>query len=131
MVVVLLYRVGFPQYQMVPFVLASAWLVRHGGDPGRSTAPVVAMTLHFGWIAAVDTVYMLDETDLLLGYWFPLRDIGGLPTFLLGSALLGCIVHAATPRTLRPPHRPHATDPSEVPVESGPDPVRERPEARP
>jgi hypothetical protein len=96
---VLLYRVGYPQYQMVPFVMAAAWLLRHWDRLRNRALPAVAMALYFGWIGACDVVYMLSEAwGVDLG-WSALEDASGLPIFLLGSSLVAGIIRATTPET--------------------------------
>src|SRR5262249_675356 len=95
---VLLYRVGFPQYQMVPFVLGSAWAVRHWDRLRNRTALAVAMAAYFGWLAAFDPYYILVDSWRMELNWSRLRDAVGLPTFLLGCAFLAAVVRASTPR---------------------------------
>jgi hypothetical protein len=95
--VVLLYRVGFPQYQMVPFVLASAWALGQWERLRRRTALAVAMACYFGWLAAFDVYYMLHEDWHMQRGWYYIQDLVGLPTFLLGCAYLAAAVRAATP----------------------------------
>lgn len=97
LVLVLLYRVGYPQYQMVPFVLASAWVLRDWDRLRSRTALVVAMALYFGWIAAYDVGYFLHEVHYLTIEWMKVEDAAGLPTFLLGAPFLACVFRAATP----------------------------------
>jgi Glycosyltransferase family 87 len=97
-ITVLLYRVGYPQYQMVPFVLTAAWAVRHRDRLRNRTALAVAMAAYFGWLAAFDVYYVLVEQyrmDLAWGY---VREVAGLPTFFLGCAFLAAAVRAATPQ---------------------------------
>jgi hypothetical protein len=94
---VLLYRVGYPQYQMVPFVLGSAWAVRRWDGLKDRSALAVAMAAYFGWLAAFDPYYILADTYEMGLYWHRVRDAVGLPTFLLGCAFLAAVVHASTP----------------------------------
>lgn len=103
----LLYPVGYPQYQMVPFVLASAWLLRGGDHPAKRRALAIAMTVYFGWIAAYDVAYVLHDTGRLGVDWDGVQDAVGLPTFLLGSLLLGCVIRAAGPGTPGSGHLSH------------------------
>ena len=57
------------------------------------------MALYFGWIATCDVVYMLGDAWNADVDWDNWQDMAGLPTFLLGSAFLGCVVLAATRRS--------------------------------
>ncbi len=95
--VVLLYRVGYPQYQMVPFALASAWALGHWERLRNRTALIVAMAGYFGWLAAFDVYYMLLEAWHIEWNWYRVEALAGLPTFLLGCAFLAAAVRAATP----------------------------------
>jgi hypothetical protein len=96
LVLLLFYRVGYPQYQMVLFVLAAAWLLRHWDRLRNRMALVVTLALYFGWIAAFDVVYMLDDAWSVHFDLESVQDAVGLPTFLLGSAFLGCAARAAS-----------------------------------
>jgi hypothetical protein len=97
---VLLYRVGFPQYQMVPLVLVSAWILGHWERLRGRIALVVAMTGYFGWLAGFDVYYMLFEAwNIGRDHWYTVKELAGLPTFLLGCAFLAAAVRAATPAT--------------------------------
>jgi hypothetical protein len=98
LVTVLLYRVGYPQYQVVPFVLASAWAVRHWDRLRNRTALAVAMAAYFGWLAAFDVYYVPAEEWHMGLAWHHVREVVGLPTFLLGCAFLAAAVRAATPQ---------------------------------
>jgi hypothetical protein len=81
---------------MVPFVLASAWAVRHWNRLRNRTALAVAMAAYFGWLAAFDVYYVLvEEWRMGLAWWY-VREVAGIPTFLLGCALLVAVVRAAT-----------------------------------
>jgi hypothetical protein len=97
-ITVLLYRVGYPQYQMVPFVLTAAWAARHWGRLRNRTALAVAMAACFGWLAVFDVYYVLVEEWRMDLAWGRMRDVVGLPTFLLGCAFLAAAVRAATPQ---------------------------------
>lgn len=86
-----LYKVGFPQYYMVLFVLGSYWLV---ADHARlsNRAPLIAtFCLYFAWIAYFDLrIYENRINDLV--EWV------GAPTFLLARLLITSIVGAGTRR---------------------------------
>lgn len=89
----LLYQNGFPQYQMVLFVVASSWAVQTWDQLRRRKALAVAMGLYFGWLALFDVAYC--AIDLDLATW---EDAVGLPTFILGFALLTCVVRSSPSR---------------------------------
>jgi hypothetical protein len=95
--VVLLYRVGYPQYQMVPLVLASAWALAHWERLRNRTPLVVAMACYFGWLAAFDVYYMLQEAWRAQPNGYFAEDLVGLPTFLLGCAFLAAAILATRP----------------------------------
>jgi hypothetical protein len=84
----LFYRVGFPQYQIVPLMLASYWIAAER-RPGRDPFLAVALGLYFGWLALFDVFYALVGGVIHPGDRFAwAEDVVGLPTFLLGLALL-------------------------------------------
>ena len=89
----LLYQNGFPQYQMVLFVVASYWVVQTWDRLRRRKALAVAMGLYFAWLALFDLAYYVIESDVVA--W---EDAVGLPTFLLGFAFLTCLVRSSPSR---------------------------------
>jgi hypothetical protein len=95
LVLLIFYRVGYPQYQMVLFVLAAAWLLRNWDQLQGRTALVVAMGLYGTWITGCDVAYMLEEAWDVPVNWDSISYAAGFPTFVLGSVLLGCVVRAA------------------------------------
>jgi hypothetical protein len=109
LVLLLFYRVGFPQYQMVPFVLGSAWLLRHWDRLRNRAALIAAMALYFGCFTVLDVVYMLSDAWNVVVDWESLQDTGGLLTFLLGLAFLGSVVAALPPEDPDVVSRPHAS----------------------
>jgi glycosyl transferase family 87 len=93
---VLFYHTGYPQYQMVPFVLGSSWVVRHRERIRGRAVLVVAVACYFGWLAAFDVYYsFVDEGGSAL-YWYFAQDVVGLPSFLFGCAFLGSVVWSET-----------------------------------
>jgi hypothetical protein len=94
---VLLYRTGYPQYQMVPFVLGSSWAVRHWGEIRGRTARVVAIACYFGWLAAFDLYYaFVDEGFRNNVRWDVVRQVVGLPSFLVGCAFVVAVSRSST-----------------------------------
>jgi hypothetical protein len=93
---VLLYRVGFPQYHMVPFVLASSWTLRNWGQLRGRILLGVALGCYFAWLAAFDVGNFVfgDEPKNLT--WELIQEISGLPTFVLGCLFLFAMVRSAT-----------------------------------
>jgi hypothetical protein len=83
----LLYQVGFPQYQMVLFVIASYWIVRKWEVLHRRQTLLVALGCYFAWIATFDVI----EATLGVDYR-RMRDWAGLVTLTLGCVLISCIV---------------------------------------
>jgi hypothetical protein len=86
LVTLLLYRNGFPQYQMVLLMLASYWVAQAWGQRRHRTALAIALVGYFGWIAAFDVAY-----SLIGDGWTAFEDAVGLPTFALGCALGACL----------------------------------------
>ena len=86
LITLLFYQVGFPQYQMVLFVLASNWVIRDQGKLRWVTVPWVALGLYWSWLAVFDLIDASVEIDKL---W--MQEWVGLPTFLLGLLLAICI----------------------------------------
>jgi hypothetical protein len=97
-ITVLLYRVGYPQYQTVPFVLGSAWAVHRWDRLRGRILLALAMAGDFGWLAAFDVYYMLVDQWHLNSAWAQVQDLSGLPTFLLGCAFVAAVVRAAPPQ---------------------------------
>ncbi|MFO0891766.1 MAG: glycosyltransferase family 87 protein [Isosphaeraceae bacterium] len=96
-VTVLLYRVGFAQYQMVPFMLVSWWLVRHGRDIDRRTPLLISLGAYFAWLSVFDLYESRFGVDAA-----NMQDWVGLPTFILGWCVVACLVRSA-PRRGFPP----------------------------
>jgi hypothetical protein len=96
LVTLMFYRVGFPQYQMVLFVLASYWIISMRDEIRQRTPLLVALGCYFGWYALFD----LGESTRVV---IPdvIQDWVGLPTFLLAVALLVCVVRSATTELTR------------------------------
>ncbi len=90
----LFYRVGFPQYQVVPLMLASYWVVAE--RPGRDPFLAVTLALYFGWLALFDVFYALVGGVLHPGDQFAwAEEVVGLPTFVLGGLLLAAVARRA------------------------------------
>jgi hypothetical protein len=94
---VLLYQTGFPQYQMVPFVLASSWAVRHWETLIRRTAQVVAIACYFGWLAAFDLYYAFVIEEQGDYFWHFGREVVGLPSFVFGCVFVAAVIWSAKP----------------------------------
>jgi hypothetical protein len=94
----LVYQVGFPQYQMVLFALVTYWVIRPEGSPlAGDPWLTAALAGYFGWLAAFDAYYCAYGLSVYLpgrGYR-DVEDLVGLPTFILGSLLLYRVVRAA------------------------------------
>lgn len=86
-VTVLLYKVGFPQYAMVLFLMGSYWLVADH-DRLRHRLPLIAsFCAYFAWIGYFD-VLMVQERIAWMLEWV------GAPTFVLGCLLVVSILFA-------------------------------------
>ena len=99
---VVFYRVAYPQYHMLPFVLGSSWAVRHwnASIKGR-IARVVAISCYFAWLAAFDLYYVFDDEGVGGRYWGTVRHIVGLPAFVFGCAFVAGVIRSATPAPAR------------------------------
>ncbi len=92
----LFYQNGFPQYQMVTFVLGSSWVVRHWEYVKGRSVRVVLVACYFGWLAAFDLYYaFIDETRGEL-HWHHVEEWVGLPAFLVGCGFLAGLVWSAS-----------------------------------
>jgi hypothetical protein len=87
----LFYKVGFPQYQMVLFVLASYWVVARSKQSRNKVPLYVSLGCYFGWLGIFDVIECTIGVD-----FHSMQEWAGLPTFLLGCGLIVCIVRAST-----------------------------------
>jgi hypothetical protein len=99
----LVYQVGFPQYQMGLFALVTYWLVRPESPLARNPLLLAGVATYFSWIAIFDAYYCAVGLILRIpGLGLrDIEDIVGLPTFLLGCFLLVGVVRTAARRTSR------------------------------
>ena len=104
LVMLTFYPVGFPQYQMVLFLLASYWLTREGQSIRNRGLLYTALGCHFGWLATFDVIGSIVDIDSL-----QMQEWIGLPTFLLECLLAAAIVYSACDAGITPAQR-HATD---------------------
>jgi hypothetical protein len=94
---VLLYRVGFAQYHMVPLVLAWSWALRNWGAlPGR-TLLGIALGGYVAWLATFDVGNLVFGDEPANPTWAMIEQSAGLPTFLLGCLFLAAMIRSATP----------------------------------
>jgi hypothetical protein len=93
---VLLYRVGFPQYHMVPWVLASSWALGNWGSlPGRALLGV-GLGGSVAWLATFDVGNLVFGDDPTNPTWARIDEYAGLTTFLLEGIFLAGMVRSAT-----------------------------------
>lgn len=93
----LLYRVGFPQYQVVPFLLCACWANLEWERLRRERVLLALLAAYFGWLATFDVCYAVLGGVLHPGdRWAWLDEVVGLPTFLLGTALLAGLIRFAS-----------------------------------
>jgi hypothetical protein len=91
LVTLMSYQVGFPQYQMVLFVLASYWILS-AREAIRGATPLrIALGCYFGWLSVFDVIESTINIDSR-----EMQEWIGLPTFLLGCFLLVSIVRSST-----------------------------------
>jgi hypothetical protein len=92
----LFYQVGFPQYQMILFLLLAYWLSRYGSALARQRMLAVALVGYFGWLSLFDVLYAYAGGVMHPGGpWTWVADRVGLPTFLLGGFLLFHLLRVA------------------------------------
>ena len=82
LVTLMFYQVGFAQYHMVLFVLASYWMVRARRADTRDDLVWIALACYFGWLSYFNSML---ATEILMVYG--MQSWIGLPTFLLGCFL--------------------------------------------
>jgi hypothetical protein len=94
----LVYQVGFPQYQMVLYALVTYWVVRDGGPLAGDPWLLAAVAGYFGWLSAFDVYYCLADglSVFIRGVGvYHLEDLVGVPTFVLGLGLVAALVRTA------------------------------------
>ncbi len=94
---VLFYHTGFPQYQMVPFVLGIYWTLRHWDNLRGHSARIAGVACYFGWLAAFDLYYAFVNEERSAYYWSFGREAVGLPSFLFGCAFLAAVIRSSAP----------------------------------
>jgi hypothetical protein len=82
---------------MVSFLLASYWVVRDWDRLPRRRPLLIALLVYFGWISLFNGFFCAEDSlaPRPLLDWAKVEDAVGLPTFLLGCALIVCIVRSA------------------------------------
>jgi len=89
-VTVLFYQVGFAQYQMVPFVLISWWLVRHHERLAHRAPLWISAALYYGWISVFDLIDAQREIGSTR-----IEEWAGLLNFVLGCLVVLGLVRSA------------------------------------
>ncbi len=97
LITVLLYRSGYPQYQMLPFALGTRWLVVSWHRLRGRPLIALAAASYIAWLAAFESYYANINDDYGELYWIYVRDFLGLPTFLLGCAFIAAVVRLSSP----------------------------------
>lgn len=93
----LLYKVGFAQYQTVLLVLIIPWWATRGSDVPGSRPLRAAMMLYIGWIGFVDVLdWGIGGSVGASGWRATLEAAAGLPTFLLGAWLLVALLRTCS-----------------------------------
>ena len=89
LVTLMFYQVGFAQYHMVLFVLASYWMMSARGAFRKAIPLWIALGCYFGWLSIFNVILSTTNIDSMgMQEWI------GLPTFLLGCFLLISIVRS-------------------------------------
>jgi hypothetical protein len=89
-VTVLLYQVGFSQYHMVPFMMAAWWLVKRRVAVSYRIPLAIALGAYIGWLSVFDLITSYIDIDTTR-----MQEWVGLPTFLLGCAVVAFMVAAS------------------------------------
>jgi hypothetical protein len=97
MTTVLLYRVGLPQYHMVPLVLASSWALWNWGQLTGRALLGIALGGYVAWLATFDVGNLVFGDDPANPTWAMIHECAGLPTFLLGCLFLSAMVRSSAP----------------------------------
>jgi hypothetical protein len=90
LIMVSLYPVGFPQYQMVVFLLSSYWVTRETPAIPNRRFLLFALVCHFAWLSffvVFESIYNIDDYNM--------QEWIGLPTFILEWLLAWAIVRSA------------------------------------
>jgi hypothetical protein len=96
---VLFYQTGYPQYQMVPFVIGAHWAKSHWHILRTRIVPIVGVASYFGWLAAFEVYYLFVVDEQNTHYWQVARELVGLPSFLFECAFLAAVVWSASQQT--------------------------------
>ena len=96
---VLFYHTGFPQYQMVPFMLGTYWALRHWDNLRGHRARIAGVASYFGWLAAFDLYYAFVFEEGPANYWSIARETVGLPSFVFGCAFLAAVIRSSAPKS--------------------------------
>jgi hypothetical protein len=89
LVTLMFYQVGFAQYHMVLFVLASHWMMSARGAIKEAIPVWIALGCYFGWLSIFDVLLSTTNID-----YMGIQELIGLPTFLLGCLVLVSIVRS-------------------------------------
>jgi len=97
LVTLMFYQVGFAQYHMLLFVLASYWMLSARGAVRGAIMLWIALGCYFGWLSYFDIILSTTELDSTrMQEWI------GLLTFLLGCFLLINIIRSHSISTQGP-----------------------------
>ena len=87
LVVFALFKLGHPQFQMVIFVLAPYLLLTLPPRVRGNTILLGALAAHVGWFSLLDLIYVAGKR-LREPPWSELREVLGLPTFVLAVGVI-------------------------------------------
>jgi hypothetical protein len=111
-VVLALYLRGHPQFQIMVFVLVPLLALTLEDGVRRSRLLWTTLALYLSWVVAFDIVYVLGG-QLLREPWVNLREIVGLPSFMLATVTVIVLLRFRNVRLRMPKTRPtrrHVTD---------------------
>jgi hypothetical protein len=112
LIMITLYPVGFPQYQMVLFLLATYWFTRYGRHMRNPALVALALCCHFGWLAAFDVTENVIDIDA-----WRMQEWIGLPTFVLECFLMVAVVRSTRRRADQAGPLQHPTRPEHLDVD--------------
>jgi uncharacterized membrane protein len=92
LVVLLFYRVGYANYQMVPFMLISYWAISDWGELRNSIFIKALLISYFGWLAVMDVGFPIVRRLVEDQSAYSLLHFMYFMKFILGVALLASLI---------------------------------------
>jgi Glycosyltransferase family 87 len=93
-VVMLMYKVGHPNFLLAFLYITCYWLIASRIDLKDRRSLAIALALYWGWLSLVESVYPLTK-GFTKPPWDRVWPMLGLPSSILGVFLVGAILSAA------------------------------------